>query len=224
MIRVSDADHEKVTGAVAAAEARSAGEIVTVMTEKSDSYHDVALHYAIVGMLAVPAILAFVPAACIEAWMRPLVGWNETLGHGAAMVLVILAQALAFLLIRYALSYMPLRVALTPPQTKTRRALRRAIELFRVGAEQRTTGRTGVLLYLSLLEHRAELVADEAIHAKVDPAVWGDAMRALIDEVKAGRPADGMARAVEMVGDVLAEHLPRRDDDQNELPDRLIEL
>jgi putative membrane protein len=99
-------------------------------------------------------------------------------------------------------------MALTPAATKQRRVRRRAVELFRAAAERRTAGRTGVLLYLSLLEHRAEIVVDEAIHAKVAPEVWGDAMAALLEEVKAGRPAAGMVRAVDLIGAVLAEHFP----------------
>jgi putative membrane protein len=72
--------------------------------------------------------------------------------------------------------------------------------------------------------HRAEIIADEAIAARVAPEVWGDAMHALLAEIRQGRVADGMIAAVEGVGAVLAEHLPRADDDANELPDRLIEV
>lgn len=224
MLKLSDADHDRVTAAVAKAEQASDGEIVTIVTDKSDAYHDVGLHYAVLAMLLVPAVLAFVPHACIEAVMRPFLGWNAALDQGAAMLLLFVLLALAFLIVRFALAWMPLRIALTPRSTRGRRVRRRAIQLFRVGAERRTVGRTGVLLYLSLLEHRAEIVADEAIHTKVEPEVWGEAMAALIEEVKAGRPGHGMARAVEKVGEVLALHLPKSREDANELPDRLIEL
>ena len=81
-----------------------------------------------------------------------------------------------------------------------------------------------MLLYLSLAEHRAEIVADQAIHSKVEPDVWGDAMASLVEQVKAGRPGQGMAAAVERIGAVLAEHLPPTHDNPNEIPDRLIEL
>jgi putative membrane protein len=100
----------------------------------------------------------------------------------------------------------------------------RAIDLFKVGTEAKTLGRTGILLYVSLKEHRADIVADEAIAAKVSPEVWGDAMAALIDHVRAGRPGEGIAEAVRQMGVVLAEHFPKGDDAVNELPDRLIEL
>jgi putative membrane protein len=73
-------------------------------------------------------------------------------------------------------------------------------------------------------EHRAEILADQAIAEKVEAEVWGDAMAAMLVEIKQGRIADGMIAAVDEVGKVLAEHFPRAQDDRNELPDRLIEL
>ena len=122
------------------------------------------------------------------------------------------------------LRWMPLRLLLTPGSTKTRRVRRRAIELFKVGAERRTIGRTGILLYLSAGEHRAEIVADHAILEVTTPETWGEAMAALLTEVKAGRPGEGIVAAVSLIGAVLAEHFPRDSADMNEIPDKLIEL
>ncbi|MDI1296202.1 MAG: hypothetical protein PSY12_10020, partial [bacterium] len=112
----------------------------------------------------------------------------------------------------------------TPRGTRARRVRRRAILLFRTAAEARTRGRTGVLIYLSLDEHRAEIVADKAINDKVSADAWGAAMALLIDAVRDGRPGEGLAAAVRQVGEILAPHFPRADDDVNELPDRLILL
>src|SRR3546814_5316972 len=92
------------------------------------------------------------------------------------MVFLFVKLAASFLVVRFALAWMPLRMALTPGSTKSRRVRRRALLLFKIGAERRTVGRTGVLIYLSLFEHRAEIVADEAIHGRVEPEVWGDAI------------------------------------------------
>jgi putative membrane protein len=75
-----------------------------------------------------------------------------------------------------------------------------------------------------MAEHRAEIVADEAIVSVTTPETWGEAMEALLVEVKAGRPADGIVAAVGLVGAVLAEHFPRTSADTNEIPDKLIEL
>jgi putative membrane protein len=224
MLKFTPEDHRLVTAAVTQAERSSDGEIVTVVTEKSDSYHDVGLHYAVLAMLLVPAILAVIPQSVVDYWTGIFLGWNAGISRGALMLVLFAFLAIVFLLVRFALAYMPLRMALTPGTTKARRVGRRAVELFKVGAERRTVGRTGVLLYLSLREHRAEIVADEAIVSKVAPELWGDAMADLIEEVKAGRPGAGMAKAVERIGAVLTEHFPKSESNPNELPDRLIEL
>jgi putative membrane protein len=224
MPKLSQADNALVTAAVTEAERKSDGEIVTIVADRSDAYHDVGLHYAVLAMLLVPAMLGFVPQALIDAAMGRMLGWNAMLTRGTLMALLFIILTAVFLIVRYALAYMPLRLALTPGATKARRVRRRAVQYFKVGAERRTVGRTGVLLYLSLAEHRAEIVADQAIHSKVAPELWGDAMAALIAAVKLGRPGEGMAKAVAIVGDVLAEHFPKSDTDRNELPDRLVEL
>jgi len=220
----SESDHALVTDAVAKAERASDGEIVTIVAPRSDAYHDVGLHYAVLAMLLVPTIGALIPQSLID-WMLGLVfGWNASLSFRLLMFALVVGQAIVFLIVRFAFAWMPLRMALTPASTKTRRVRRRAVELFRAGTEKRTKGRTGILLYLSLLEHRAEIVADEAIHNRVEPDVWGEAMAALVDGVKAGRPGEGMAQAVGKIGEVLAECVPPTLDNPNELPDRLIEL
>ncbi|HEX8468646.1 MAG TPA: hypothetical protein VF620_12670 [Allosphingosinicella sp.] len=222
--RFSESDHALVTDAVAKAERSSDGEIVTIVAPRSDAYHDVGLHYAVLAMLLVPTVGAVLPQAWIDWAIALVFGWNASLSFRLLMLLLIVKMAVVFLIVRFAFAWMPLRMALTPATTKTRRVRRRAVELFRAGTEKRTKGRTGILLYLSLLEHRAEIVADEAIHGRVEPDEWGEAMAALVDGVKAGRPGEGMALAVGKIGEVLAQCLPPTLDNPNELPDRLIEL
>ena len=223
-MRLSPDDHAKVTAAVTAAEARTDGEIVTIVARQSDAYHDVGLHYAVLAMLLVLAILSVFPGWVdgLHALVRD--PWTEHVTISAALTIATFLAAVTFLLVRYLLAYRPLRMALTPGATKARRVRRRALALFRASAEHRTVAATGVLLYLSLDEHRAEIIADAGIHDRVSPDVWGHAMAALVSAVKDGRPGDGMAAAVEEIGVVLAEHFPRSAGNPNELPDRLIEL
>lgn len=219
---IAPEDHARVTAAVTAAEAGTAGEIVTAVAARSDGYRDAALHWAVLAMLAVPALLALRPR-----WAAAIAGrfgdrWSA-LPAGAPYLLVLIAMTLVFLLVRLLLASERARIAVTPGATRTRRVRRQALALFRVGAERRTRGRTGVLIYLSVGERRAEIVADAAIHARVAEEVWAQAMAALLIEVRAGRPADGLIAAIAQVGTVLAEHFPREEDDVNELPDRLVE-
>lgn len=221
---MNEADRARVGEAVRAAEGGTAGEIVTIVADRSDAYHDVGLHYAVLTMLLVPIVFAMAPALPDRMLAFLTGGWATETDYSALYILIFALMTALFLMVRYTLAIMPLRHALTPKATRRRRVRRKAVELFRVGTEKRTTGRTGILIYLSMGEHMAEIVADEAIHGVVPDTEWGDAMASLIDEVRNGRIADGMIAAVGKVGHILAHHLPRAVDDNNELPDRVIEL
>jgi putative membrane protein len=221
---ISETDRDRIAAAVARAEQESDGEIVTVIAQRSDGYHDVALHYAVLAMLLVPAWWALVPQSWIDWWSGMLLGWNAELTRPIVMLALFAKLIGAFLFVRLILIWRPLRMALTPGKTKSRRVHRRAVELFRASCEMKTRGRTGVLIYLSLEERRAEIVADRAIAEKVEPECWGEAMAVLVDEVKQGRPGQGMVLAVEKVGAVLASILPPRPHNPDELPNRLIML
>ena len=225
MVRqLSEADHAKVSAAIAAAEAKSDGEIVAVATPISDPYHDVALHWAVAAMILVLAWAAWRPD-WLQWWYTLFFGgWSADPTLGELLTFLMVLAVLKFTAVLLILKWMPLRLALTPGATKSRRVRRRAIGIFKAAAERRTVGRTGILIYLSMAEHRAEIVADEAITSKVAPEVWGEAMAAMLAELKRGRCGAGVVAAVERVGKVLAEHLPRAEGDVNELPDRLIEL
>jgi putative membrane protein len=216
--------HQHVSAAVHAAEAQTSGEIVTAVADHSDRYLDIALWWA--ALCAIVALAAYAAFPGFYNWLIGIIsnGWvepatpSEILEVGLAIVVVKFAG------VRLLLQWVPLRLALTPGIVKTRRVRRRAVRYFKVGAERRTAGRTGILIYLSLKEHRAEIVADESIHSVVPQEAWGEAMAKMIAEVREGRIAEGMVAAIGDVGAILAEHFPRGADDVNELPDRLIEL
>ena len=224
MLRLSEADHDKVSAAIAAAEANTNGEIVAVATPISDPYHDVALHWALVPLFAVLAWAAWRPSA-LQWWYDFLVGgWNSDPTLGQLLTLLMVFAALKFTMALLILKWTPLRLALTPGPTKHRRVRRRAIAVFKAAAERRTVGRTGILIYLSMAERRAEIVADEAILKVTNEETWGEAMAALLEHVRQGRAADGICAAIERIGVVLAEHFARSENDRNEIPDKLIEL
>ncbi|MBO9518560.1 MAG: hypothetical protein J7493_10880 [Porphyrobacter sp.] len=221
---ISAEDQVRVSEAVAAAEAHTAGEIVTVVAERSDGYSDIALAWS--ALVAFTALVAYalLPDFYLGLIERVSGGWNHEWTRSEILGLAATGAMIKFMATCLLLQWPPLRFALIPGVVKTRRALARAVDLFKVGAERRTHGRTGILIYLSMREHRADIIADEAIASKVPAETWGDAMAAMLEHIKDGRCADGMIAAIGKVGVILAEHFPRADDDINELPDRLIEL
>lgn len=221
---MTEADHRRVSDAVRNAEGGTAGEIVTIITDTSDRYLDVALWWSIgVAILALAALSGF-PQFYTGLIAKFSGGWIVEWTLAEAFELALAVAVLKFVGMRLILSWMPLRLLLTPGIVKAERVRGRAIRYFKVGAERRTSGRTGVLIYLSMAEHRAEIVADEAIHSKVTPETWGEAMAKLLAGVREGQLADGMVAAIGDVGAILSTHFPRAEGDVNELPDRLIEL
>ena len=221
---LTETDREAVSAAVSAVEDQTAGEIVTIMAERSDSYHDVALVWSALAALAAVGVLALAPQFYLGLIDRVTGAWQSEWHPGQLFALALFAASAKFLSMWLVQLWQPLRLALVPGPLKHKRVRARAVTSFKIGAERRTHGRTGVLIYLSLAEHRAEIVADDAIAAKVSPEVWGAAMATLVGEIRAGRPGAGLVGAIGQVGAVLAEHFPRADEDTNELPDRLIEL
>ena len=199
-------------------------EIVTIMAESSDTYHDVALWWSAFAAFVALAVLAWAAPTYLSLIDRITGAWQADWNPARVMALALFIASAKFLGAYLLLLWQPLRLALVPSRLKHKRVRARAVTSFKIGAERRTHGRTGVLIYLSLAERRAEIVADEAIAAKVSPEVWGAAMATLIGEIRAGHAAAGMIGAAAQVGAVLAEHFPRAEDDINELPDRLIEL
>jgi putative membrane protein len=222
--QVTKADHALVTAAVAEAECRTSGEIVTIITDLSDHYEDISLAWASAAAFIALCVYAIFPDFYlgIVNWISG--GWHHKYSVSEYLGLLSAAIALKWFGTWLVMQWMPLRLVLTPKYIKLARVRQRAVSLFKVGAESKTVGRTGVLLYLSLKEHRAEIVVDEGIAGKVSPEIWGDAMVAMIERVKIGQPGEGMAEAVRQMGKVLAEHFPKGSENPNELPDRLIEL
>lgn len=229
MAYLDDAQHRIVSEAVAAAELKTSGEIVTVLADRSDGYTDVALVWASTAAFTLMSVFALFPARFVDLWDSLIIGpifggWGHEWTTGELASMTIALGLIAFIATWAVQLWQPLKFALVPGPVKTSRAHDAAIKHFKVGAERRTHGRTGVLLYLSMREHRAEIVADEPIAEKVNAEVWGEAMADMLQHIKRDEIAEGLAAGARDVGDVLSEHFPREEDDQNELPDRLIEV
>lgn len=224
MAFMDDAGRQLVSAAVTEAESATSGEIVTVLAEASDGYTDVALLWAAGAAFTAMSVFAALPRPFLDTWDAMFGGWGHQWSSGELASMVIALGLVTFLVAVLVQQWQPVKWALIPGPVRTIRVHNQAVRQFKVGAERRTTGRTGVLIYLSMREHRAEIVADESIAAKVPAEVWGEAMGDMLAHIRHGRVAEGLAVGIRDVGHVLAEHFPREQDDVNELPDRLIEV
>lgn len=226
---LSTEDHARVSAAIAAAETRTSGEIFCVLARQASSYHHVTLAWAAVAALIAPLLL--VPTGLAPHWI-PGLGGGWSVAHVAAadtaatsaLIAYAVVQAAVFLIVLLLGQIGPVRRWITPAPLRRQRVRRAAIEQFLAHGLHTTRGRTGVLIYAAEAEHMVEVVADESIHAKVDPEVWAEAVAALAAGLKRGDPAGGFEAAIGLCEAVLAEHFPPGPDDANEKPDRLVEL
>ncbi len=221
---LDDTGRKRVSDAVTEAESTTSGEIVTVLADRSDGYTDVALLWAAGAAFTAMSVFAAFPLPFLNAWDAAFGGWGHEWTTGELASMVIALGLIKFVAVMLVQQWEPLKFALIPGPTKTIRVHNQAVRQFKVGAQARTTGHTGVLIYLSMREHRAEIVADQSIAAKVPAEVWGEAMGDMLALIRKGDVAEGLAIGIRDVGFVLAEHFPRGENDVNELPDRLIEV
>ena len=194
-------DRARVGRAIQAAEQETAGEIVCVLARASSDYATLPLVWSIILALGLPWVLLFTTHWPVER--------------------LLLAQLALFAVALLALSTPSLRVALTPARVRRAHAHQAAAEQFLNRGLTRTTRRTGVLVFVSLAERYARIIADEGVAEKVPQAEWQAAVDALTGHMREDRIADGFVVAIEACGAILSKHMPPLAVNSNELPDRL---
>jgi putative membrane protein len=197
-------DFKAISAAIHGAEQRTCGQIVCVLVRSSSDY------------IHIPVLWASVLALCLPWPLIYFTQWSVQRIFLLQIALFLVVAVLAFL-------SMPLRLALVPRPVQRTRAHRAALEQFVLRGISRTKDRTGVLIFVSLAEHYAQIIADEGIARKVHHSEWQAAIDALITRMRDDEIGAGFIAAIERCGDVLATHAPP-DGSPDQLPDRLYVL
>lgn len=199
----------RVERAIEQAESRTVGQIVPmVVRQSSATRHVVWLCWALLAFstLAVERV--------VEAYF-----WNlqfQILGATGAAILLALPFA------QWLSKFSRVRRFFTADRDETEQARRRAeLEFYRHGLNQ-TQGGTGILLFVSLMEHRAVVLADRHIAEHYDQGTWDQVVAHLTAGARAGDLGQGFERAVERCGEILAQRLPKPEAATNELANHLI--
>ncbi len=195
------AARDAIERAVQEAERRTSGEIVPVVVDRS---HDYA------GVRAVAAaLLAFAASAVVLALPVQPVFWLPP------------AQVVAFALGYWLAGRRVLLRQLIPDGIREQAVDRGARLAFLEHGLVETRDRTGILIYVSLLEHRVEVLADRGIDRAVEPGTWNDVVDSILSGIAQRRAEEGLVEAIRRCGDLLAAGFPPRPDDTDELDNRL---
>ncbi|MGN6767893.1 MAG: TPM domain-containing protein [Rhizobiaceae bacterium] len=203
-------EHARVAEAVRRAEEKTSGEIFCALARASDAYFFPSAFFVTIAVLVVGLIVAFL----LDYWW-----FTIRLPEFAALQLL---GVLAVLIVLWA--FPAFRVHYVPHSVRRRRAHNNAVRQFLAHNIHLTGERTGVLLFLSMEERYAEVIADSGINERVEQKDWDRIVALLISHTAKGRLADGFCEAVEDVGTLLARHFPPAPDDRNELDDHLVEI
>ena len=186
-----ESDIGRIRQAVAAAELRTAGEIVPFVVERSDEYEEAEWR---AGALVVAVVM------CVVSGFY----WVSDSWHSFDIILLGLDSGAAFFLGFLAARYLPPVKRFFAGRTLiARRVASRASEAFLSEEVFRTAERTGILLFVSVLEHRVLVLGDSGINAKVKKEEWNGIVRTIVDGIIAGKPVDGLVAAIEQSGKLL---------------------
>jgi putative membrane protein len=198
---ISAQDRKRISDAVRAAEEKSSGEIVCVLAQTSSD------------ATALPVLIAAIAALALP--------WFLVAFTGMAVQRILSLQIALFLVLLLILCLPGIRVALLPRKARRGIAYGAAMEQFTTRGISRKKDRCGILIFVSLAERYARIIADDGIAARVPQSEWQAAIDALVAHIREDRITDGFIAAINLCGDALARHFPRTEAKREELPDRI---
>jgi putative membrane protein len=198
---ISAEDRERISSAIRAVEAKTSGEIVCVLAQST------------ANATAMPVLLAAIVSLALP--------WLLVLFTAMPVYRILSLQVAAFVILTALFCWSPIRLALMPRRARRAMAYRIAMEQFTMRGLARKKERTGVLIFVSLAERYARIIADEGISARVPQSQWQAAVDALVAHMREGRIADGFIAAIDLCGGELARNFPRTAASRDELPDRI---
>lgn len=214
MSLLSEQDRQRIETAVKIAEARTAGEIVIVVNERSHEYER--------WRALVTAVVTVLVAFAIDHGWEHLVAWMPlvlgVLPYDASAWLIPFQLAIAAVVWWVTGRAWLLRL-LVPVSVRAAAVRNRAKQAFLDHGVTETRDRGGVLIFLSELEHQVQILADRGIHERLGVEAWQRHVRTITRAIREDRAGDGIVAVVQEIGEELATAFPARDDDENELPD-----
>jgi putative membrane protein len=203
MVHLTQSELDRISDAVREAEKQTAGEIVPMLVGQSDEYPGARWRLAIVTALLSGALAYFFLDDFDPVWIL----WAQIPGLYIGYWLGSFGAVLRPFLVSSKID---------------EEVHQRAVQAFFLHNLHATKDRTGILVMVSLLEHRVEILADTGINAKVPRDMWEKILNDMIGKIKSGDLTEGFCAAVRECGEVLAKDFPGTHENPNELSDRVI--
>ena len=200
----SEAEKQQISVLVKKGERETSGEIAVMVVDESDSYREAE----ILGALLLSAFIALVVAVSLH---------QVTIWSYIPAVIIFWFPALYFMR-----SFPRFKLALAGKQRVEEAVRERVVRAFFEKKLYRTREETGILIFISTLEHKVWILGDRGINERIDPQFWQTLAGELAGKIRECHAFDGLCTVIEKLGRVLEEHFPKAADDTNELPDEVI--
>lgn len=209
----SDDELRRVEEAVKQAESKISGEIVPVFVERSGTYGK-ANFRAGVGAASLAMVVWLLLYEFNPSWSGHWFYTPEALA---------LLLTLAFFAVYFTALYVPGFRRLFITGNELSQTVDQAARMAFLKEEVfHTRQRTGILIFISLFEHRVEVLGDTGIAAKVSADEWKHIVQTIVTGLKNNRKAEGICQAIDEAGRLLLKNgFVIEPDDTNELPDNL---
>ncbi|TDI69443.1 MAG: hypothetical protein E2O84_02610 [Bacteroidetes bacterium] len=208
---LSKEEHRIIEEAVAEAESRTSGEIVPYIVGRSSRYRESGWKAAVQ--------FGFIASAIIFGMSIFYEGWSFAwlFSFTGSSTLILSSALIGYTLARWVPAIEKHFISGSAMSEAVRL---RALQAFVEEEIFSTRDRTGILLYISLLEHRVEVFGDSGINERVQPEDWAHVIEDVLFGIKSDSLGAGLAKAIKRCGDLLVENgFDVRSDDENELRD-----
>jgi putative membrane protein len=208
--RFSETELERIKKAVREAESRISGEIVPVIVEKS-GYYSIANYKA--GIVA--AALMFLSIIVFDRYVPAYAVYDPML----IFVMVVMAGIAGAVAAHFSDTIKRTLISQRHMDHATRQ---RAENAFLEEEVFNTRHRTGIMIFISFLEHEVIVMADRGISKVVEQRIWDNMVNDLTTKLRNGKFVEGVEEAIKHCGDVLLDKgFSKTSDDVNELRDDL---
>ncbi len=204
---LSDDDVKKISEAVRTAEEKTAGEILPVIVRRSSAIGHVPLSLTLILLF----VLLFVEFP-----------WKDILFVSPWIYLWPVLAAVIYLASHFLSRSKIIQRILVPNHDEAAQAFQRAQLEFYLNRVGDTKQSTGILVFVSVMERRAVILADKGISEKIKPETWQILVDKLTLRMRQGEWAAGFQDCIHECGDILSTHFPMRGVARNELRNDLV--
>ncbi len=207
---LTEKEQDTITRAVQAAEQRTSGEIVPMVVSQSHTY-PVA---PIVG-----GVFLALPLALFSARFLGGMFWLGTDNMWIFLSFFTIYYVIGYQLVTF---FPTLKRFFLSPRRADMAVQKAAAAAFFNESLHNTRDANGILLYVSVLEHRVWVLADKGIDDRIDPQTWQEIVDQVSAGIKKGDRCQALCDGIERIGTILEEHFPIKPDDKDELHNLII--